>query len=34
MRKAPPPTMMIVVTGFSEMLPRFSLKEPGTERNR
>jgi hypothetical protein len=33
-KKAPPTTMRIVVTGFSEMFPRFSLNEPGTDRKR
>jgi hypothetical protein len=34
MRKAPPATMRIDVTEFSEMLPRFSLNDPGTDRKR
>ena len=33
-KKAPPTRIKIVVTGFSEMLPRFSLNEPGTDRKR
>ena len=33
-RKAPPAAIRIVRTGSSEMLPRLSLNEPGTDRNR
>src|SRR5215204_7140994 len=33
-RKTPPTAIRIVVRGFSEMLPRFSSNEPGTDRNR
>ena len=33
-RKPPPATIRIVLAGWSEMLPRFSWNEPGTERKR
>ena len=33
-RKAPPTTIAIETTGLLEMLPRLSLKEPGTDRKR